>query len=381
MQTRPGPLVGGACTWHSSTPPTPLPWPAQRPVPSTHRTAPSAHPRTLPPRPTRRRGPAALHAGARRRAGWARAGGPGGAAAAGGQRGGDAAGAGGGVPLPGRGLGARGAVHKCAAPGGAALAGGPGGPLACVVLFGGGGRGGGRSLGALLAGCLVAQQQRFSRSPLLRRLVPSGASSSLPSCSTAAVLLPAQRAPGPARGSRGVSPPGPLRASSRGGQGWAKTQRPTAPAAPPPPCFLQPPAPGPSADFQSWYTSELGPQLQQSMPLLVAGAGAPAPPAPDLIASVLVARALWLLGVVGSQLPEQGWGQMLALVVQYMGARWVKRPAALRAAPAAGTGALRPWPWPWSPAGSAGRPAASCCCRSSQRCRSAALAAWQGLLM
>jgi len=64
-------------------------------------------------------------------------------------------------------------------------------------------------------------------------------------------------------------------------------------------------------NFRSWYENELAPQLAMRLPEFLSGR-------PDLISSVLQARALWLVGVCGQDLDAQQWCAAYQLVVQHM---------------------------------------------------------------
>ncbi|MEW5315516.1 MAG: hypothetical protein WDW38_006938 [Sanguina aurantia] len=70
----------------------------------------------------------------------------------------------------------------------------------------------------------------------------------------------------------------------------------------------------PHVAFNSWYNSELEPQLSARLPEFMSGGH-------DIYASVLQARALWLLGVCGSQMTHVNWCSAYRLVVAHMGAR------------------------------------------------------------
>lgn len=67
-------------------------------------------------------------------------------------------------------------------------------------------------------------------------------------------------------------------------------------------------------NFAAWYQGELRPQLEQRLPAFLSGSA-------DLFAAVLQARALWLVGVCGSDLPRPLWTQACDLVIRHMGAR------------------------------------------------------------
>ncbi|KAG2446721.1 hypothetical protein HYH02_008283 [Chlamydomonas schloesseri] len=87
-------------------------------------------------------------------------------------------------------------------------------------------------------------------------------------------------------------------------------------------------------NFEAWYNAELAPLLTSNAPLPPPpGASAPPPPSPlgggkigppgseqVLLASVLAARALWLLGVCGGELPAAALGGAYQLCVCYLAA-------------------------------------------------------------
>ncbi|GAX82609.1 hypothetical protein CEUSTIGMA_g10035.t1 [Chlamydomonas eustigma] len=67
-------------------------------------------------------------------------------------------------------------------------------------------------------------------------------------------------------------------------------------------------------NFSSWYATELSPQLMARLPEFLNGTQ-------DLSSSVLQARALWLLGVCGSNLGGEQWCGAYQLVVQHMASK------------------------------------------------------------
>ena len=68
-------------------------------------------------------------------------------------------------------------------------------------------------------------------------------------------------------------------------------------------------------NFAAWYQSELQPLL--AMPLDVL----PLADAPPLYSAILRARAVWLVGVCGSDLPPAAWSQAYAHMAHHIAAR------------------------------------------------------------
>lgn len=81
-------------------------------------------------------------------------------------------------------------------------------------------------------------------------------------------------------------------------------------------------------NFAAWYNAELAPLLTATAPPPPPpGATAPMPPSGNsggesgLLAAVLAARALWLLGVCGQELPVELMGGAYQLCVCYLAAQ------------------------------------------------------------
>ncbi|WIA23852.1 hypothetical protein OEZ85_013510 [Tetradesmus obliquus] len=70
--------------------------------------------------------------------------------------------------------------------------------------------------------------------------------------------------------------------------------------------------------FSQWYASELSGLLRSRLPAFLGTAGEGSP---DIIAAVLQARALWLVGACGTELEREQWVDAWGLSVAHIGAR------------------------------------------------------------